>query len=88
MEINIDTRECIARIDRDIAADVTATMLEADKVRARDLAPEHEEDRLKTLRHEHRLRIEPLKRAREYIFKQLAHIEALKAPGPIFIQKL
>lgn len=79
--------ELLKNLAKEIAEDVERTRHDMDGIRARYLDHETERQRLNEAWHNHGLRVAPLRKARDQAIQQLANLEAMKPPGPIFIPK-
>jgi hypothetical protein len=76
-------RELIADLDRRIAEEETKVRERIDRLRA--YAGPDEEDEIREAWGRFNMSVEPMRRQRNYVIKQMATIEAMKIPGPIVI---
>lgn len=75
--------ELIADIDRRIAEEEEKVRERVRRLRA--YAGPDEEDEIREAWGRFNMSVEPMRRQRDYVIKQLATIEAMKIPGPIVI---
>lgn len=75
--------ELIADLDRRIAEEETKVRERIDRLR--HYAGPDEEDEIREAWGRFNMSVEPMRRQRDYVIKQLATIEAAKIPGPIVI---
>jgi hypothetical protein len=75
--------ELIADLDRQIAEEETKVRERIDRLR--HYAGPDEEDEVWEAWYRFNMAVEPMRRQRDYVVKQLATIEAMKIPGPIVI---
>lgn len=75
--------ELIADLDRRIAEEETKVRERIDRIR--HYAGTGGEDEMREAYGRFNMNVEPMRRQREYVIKQLATIEAMNIPGPIVI---
>lgn len=75
--------ELIADLDRRVAEEETKVRERIDRIKY--YAAPDEEDEIREAWGRFNMTVEPMRRQRDYVIKQLATIEALKIPGPIVI---
>jgi hypothetical protein len=73
--------ELIADLDRRIVQEETKVREKVDRLKNYDDA----EDEIREIWGRFQMAVEPMRRQRNYVIKQLATIEAMKAPMPIVI---
>lgn len=75
------SHELIADLDRRIVQEETKVREKVDRLKHYDDA----EDEIREIWGRFQMAVEPMRRQREYVIKQLATIEGMKLPGPIVI---